>query len=159
MGLHLDVPSPSLEISFTWRRWQILLLSWNVLSSASIQLPQGAELQWDMQWWLLCGNILAGGSATGRLSQCCCSTAVPPEGADVRRDWEEILMPSAKVSLHRGGSHPPRLVPAMPSQGLFWVWSENQRSVKGLSNICLINLDCYLWIFFQIKTSIFLFSF
>lgn len=59
------MPSPSLEIIFCWRRWQILLLSCKVLSSASIHLPQGAELQWGRQRWLLCGNILAGGSAVG----------------------------------------------------------------------------------------------
>lgn len=101
-----------------------------------------------------CGIIPAGGSAVGRLGEHCCSTALPAQGADVCRDREGILMPPASESLHRGGSHPPRVVPAVPSQGLFWVWLENQRSLKGPSHICLINLDCYLWIFFAIKTII-----
>lgn len=124
------------------------------LCSASVQLPQRAELQWDGQQWLPWGSILTAGSAAGRLSECCCPTAVPAEGEDVCRDWEGVLMSPARVSLHWNGSHPPRLVPAMPSQGLFWVWSKNQRPLKGLSHICLINLDCYLWIFSPIKTNI-----
>lgn len=145
------MPSPSLEIRFFWRRWQILLLSWKVLS---VQLPQEGELQWDRQPGLPCGILLAGGSALGRLRERCCPTAVPAVGADVCRGREGVLIPPARASLYRGGSHPPGLVSAVPSQALFWVRSENQRSLKELSHICLISLGCYLWIFFTIKSII-----
>lgn len=43
----------------------------------------------EKQQWQLCGDILACGSATKRLTECCCSRAVATKGSDVRRDQEE----------------------------------------------------------------------